>query len=97
MLFDLDLTLNLVWNNIAIILSSPDCRQRRPTSRGRTPAASESSSSSMSLIPQDPAAGDVDADKPSVCTPHHCFHAFDALYCALTDDEPVPPKFPDDK
>ncbi|VDC06204.1 unnamed protein product [Peniophora sp. CBMAI 1063] len=32
-----------------------------------------------------------------VCKPEHCFQAFDALYCALTDDEPIEPTFADDK
>ncbi|KAJ8588789.1 alport syndrome [Rhizopogon salebrosus TDB-379] len=31
----------------------------------------------------------------NVCKPEHCFHAFDALYCALTSSEPIPPTFPD--
>jgi uncharacterized protein (TIGR00296 family) len=34
---------------------------------------------------------------PSACLPEHCFHAFDALYCALQHEEPVSPSFPDDK
>ncbi|KAI6004138.1 alport syndrome [Pisolithus albus] len=33
----------------------------------------------------------------STCTKAHCFHAFDALYCALTDGVPIPPVFPDEK
>lgn len=32
-----------------------------------------------------------------VCTPEHCYHAFDTLYCALTFAEPIPPVFPDEK
>ena len=32
-----------------------------------------------------------------VCKPEHCYHAFDTLYCALTDDEPIEPTFADDK
>ena len=31
------------------------------------------------------------------CTPEHCYHAFDALFCALTNAAPLNPKFPDDK
>jgi len=31
------------------------------------------------------------------CTPEHCYHAFDALFCALTGETPLDPKFPDDK
>jgi len=34
----------------------------------------------------------------SACRPEHVFHAFDALYCALTPHaKPVEPLFPDDK
>ncbi|KAJ7179443.1 AMMECR1 domain-containing protein [Mycena filopes] len=47
----------------------------------------------MSLVPPNP---DADADKPQagsdICTPEHCFHAFDALYCALTKDAPRCPR-----
>jgi hypothetical protein len=31
------------------------------------------------------------------CIPEHCYHAFDALYCALTDADPISPSFPDGK
>jgi len=53
----------------------------------------------MSLIPPNP---DADAAKPQagsdLCTPAHCFHAFDALYCALTAGaHPIAPSFADDK
>jgi hypothetical protein len=53
----------------------------------------------MSLVPPNP---DVDAAKPQagsadLCIPEHCFHAFDALYCALTSAEPIAPSFADDK
>ncbi|KAG1908128.1 alport syndrome [Suillus fuscotomentosus] len=38
------------------------------------------------------------ADKvDNVCTPEHCFHAFDALYCALTSSEHISPNFADEK
>ncbi|KAL1732771.1 AMMECR1 domain-containing protein [Schizophyllum commune] len=56
----------------------------------------------MSLLPPDPASltdkelvenGGDDA----VCQPVHCFHAFDTLYCALTDALPIPPAYPNDK
>jgi len=51
----------------------------------------------MSLIPQAP-ADDVDTAKENnVATPEHCFQAFDALYCELTESEPVEPRFPDEK
>ncbi|OBZ76694.1 AMMECR1-like protein [Grifola frondosa] len=33
----------------------------------------------------------------NVCTPEHCFHSFDALFCTLTSSKPIPPKFSDDK
>ncbi|KAJ7067999.1 alport syndrome [Mycena amicta] len=49
----------------------------------------------MSLIPPNP-----DADEPKAstgCTPEHCFHAFDSLYCALTSAKPIAPAFADDK
>jgi len=33
----------------------------------------------------------------SACRPEHGFHAFDALYCAVTYATPIKPLFPDDK
>ncbi|KAJ7477063.1 alport syndrome [Mycena galericulata] len=52
----------------------------------------------MSLVPPSP---DADVPKPQVgsdiCTAEHCFHAFDALYCALTSASPIAPRFADDK
>jgi len=51
----------------------------------------------MSLVPPDPAANAAKDTKPLVCGPEHCFHAFDALFCALTHNKPISPKFPDDK
>jgi len=52
----------------------------------------------MSLVPSDPAAGQVEGEvQSSVCTREHCFYAFDTLYCALTHSKPMPPKFPDEK
>jgi hypothetical protein len=53
--------------------------------------------SSMALLPPDPAATGVKEQDVTVCTPDHCFHAFDSLYCALTLSKPIPPKFADDK
>ncbi|KAI9063155.1 hypothetical protein FKP32DRAFT_1651321 [Trametes sanguinea] len=32
-----------------------------------------------------------------ICRPEHCYHSFDALFCALTHKKPIPPKFPDGK
>ncbi|KIM83924.1 hypothetical protein PILCRDRAFT_6788 [Piloderma croceum F 1598] len=51
----------------------------------------------MSLVPPDPAADVPKEAEIAVCGPEHCFHAFDALYCALTRNKPVSPNFPDDK
>ncbi|KAG6889046.1 hypothetical protein C0995_004329 [Termitomyces sp. Mi166 len=52
----------------------------------------------MSLLPSDPAAGGITPELGSdVCRPEHCFHAFDALYCALTKAEPIDPEFPNEK
>jgi len=51
----------------------------------------------MSLLPADPAAGRIEGSESNVCLPEHCFHAFDALYCALVPATPIDPKFPDDK
>ncbi|TEB35546.1 alport syndrome [Coprinellus micaceus] len=48
-----------------------------------------------SLIPPNPAAKDQDGD--NVCTPEHCYYAFDTLYCALTSSKPIPPTFADEK
>ena len=42
------------------------------------------------------AVAEAEAD-PSACRPEHAFHAFDALYCALTRAKPIKPLFPDDK
>ncbi|KAJ3535414.1 hypothetical protein NMY22_g6495 [Coprinellus aureogranulatus] len=51
-----------------------------------------------SLIPPNPPAkeGD-DRDVDNVCTPEHCYYAFDTLYCALTKSKPIPPTFPNEK
>ncbi|KAI0052605.1 hypothetical protein FA95DRAFT_1242039 [Auriscalpium vulgare] len=51
----------------------------------------------MALVPPDPAAGPLAQSEQPLCKPEHCFHAFDALYCALTGADPIPPQFPDDK
>jgi len=51
----------------------------------------------MSLVAPDPAAEVSKDAEPLVCGPEHCFHAFDALFCALTGNQAMPPKFPDDK
>lgn len=50
---------------------------------------------------KDPTVGTTPGDSELVqkeeesCTLEHCFHAFDALYCALTSAEPINPTFPD--
>lgn len=50
----------------------------------------------MSALPSHPVAGEAAvSDDSSVCAPEHCFHAFDALYCALTRRDPIPPAFAD--
>ncbi|KAL5527780.1 hypothetical protein ACEPAG_6581 [Sanghuangporus baumii] len=36
-------------------------------------------------------------EENNTATPEHCYHAFDALYCALTGRQPVQPEFPDEK
>jgi hypothetical protein len=51
----------------------------------------------MSLLPLHPAGGQTAVEVDEACVPEHCFHAFDALYCALTDSTPIPPSFPDEK
>lgn len=50
---------------------------------------------SESLAPDSPKLDDFPVD--DTATPEHCFHAFDALYCSLTDQSPIPPEFADDK
>jgi len=42
-------------------------------------------------------AGEALYPDDQVCLPEHCLYAFDALYCALTAAEPIPPSFPNDK
>ncbi|GLB33425.1 putative AMMECR1 [Lyophyllum shimeji] len=52
----------------------------------------------MSLLPADPAAGRISPGlEANVCLPEHCFHAFDALYCALTNATPIAPTFANEK
>ncbi|EIM85546.1 uncharacterized protein STEHIDRAFT_99133 [Stereum hirsutum FP-91666 SS1] len=52
----------------------------------------------MALVPPDPAAHAIpETEQDNICLPEHCYQAFDALYCSLTDAEPVPPLFADDK
>lgn len=54
----------------------------------------------MALVPPNPAAELKDLESETAqdtCIPEHCYHAFDALYCALTYAEPIPPEFPDEK
>jgi len=35
--------------------------------------------------------------KVDICLPEHVYHAFDALYCALSGAQPIKPTFADDK
>jgi AMME syndrome candidate gene 1 protein len=37
-----------------------------------------------------------DSPENNVCTPEHCFYAFDALFCALTYAKPVVVQFKDE-
>ncbi|THH18013.1 hypothetical protein EW146_g2903 [Bondarzewia mesenterica] len=53
--------------------------------------------SSMALVPPTSPARDPTEEDDDVCSPEHCFHSFDALYCALTNSNPISPKFPDEK
>ncbi|KAG1780336.1 alport syndrome [Suillus placidus] len=55
------------------------------------------SSTTMSLLPSKPKEGDQADKVDNVCTPEHCFRAFDALYCALTSSKPISPNFADEK
>ncbi|KAH8106144.1 AMMECR1 domain-containing protein [Cristinia sonorae] len=48
----------------------------------------------MSLIPPNPTTSEEDSQ---VCTPEHCYYAFDTLYTTLTRKKALPPKFPDEK
>jgi len=43
------------------------------------------------------ADGELDGGESNVCLPEHCFHAFNALDCALTSAPSIPAMFPDDK
>lgn len=45
---------------------------------------------------KDTASPSTDGDA-AACRPEHGFHAFDALYCALTRAQPIKPAFADDK
>lgn len=51
----------------------------------------------MSLIPPKSPSEAAAEDEVQICTPEHCFHAFDTLFCELTSKNPIPPKFPDEK
>ncbi|KIK91693.1 hypothetical protein PAXRUDRAFT_148944 [Paxillus rubicundulus Ve08.2h10] len=48
-------------------------------------------------LPLHPAGGQTSVEVDEACVPEHCFHAFDAVYCAFTDSTPIPPSFPDEK
>ncbi|OSD04322.1 alport syndrome [Trametes coccinea BRFM310] len=47
------------------------------------------------LAPEPPKPAGEEVEQ--VCRPEHCYHSFDALFCALTHKKPIPPKFPDGK
>ncbi|THH33598.1 hypothetical protein EUX98_g572 [Antrodiella citrinella] len=48
----------------------------------------------MSLIPPNPTTSEEDFQ---VCTPEHCFYAFDTLFTTLTKKKAIQPKFADEK
>ena len=84
----------------------PGSRPEYPTRLSSTAAAAPQLSifalPLMSLLPPDPASLTdkelvEDGGDDAVCQPVHCFHAFDTLYCALTDALPIPPAYPNDK
>jgi hypothetical protein len=63
----------------------------------KTPKDADGASSPSSPLSPTLATG-TNTLLTSVCRPEHVFHAFDALYCALTPHaKPVEPLFPDDK
>ena len=51
----------------------------------------------MEPVPHDPAANETVETESLICTPEHCYYAFDTLYCALTKGVPILPTFPDEK
>jgi len=51
----------------------------------------------MSALSPNSAIDKVQEGEKDACIPEHCFHAFDALYCALTEATPIAPTFADDK
>ncbi|KAF8639935.1 hypothetical protein AX17_001185 [Amanita inopinata Kibby_2008] len=51
----------------------------------------------MSLVPSDPAIREELEEQDNVCRPEHCFHAFNALDCALASGMSLTPTFPDEK
>jgi len=51
------------------------------------------SSITLELMSESPVA----LEEVDPCTPELCFHAFDELYCTLTRNKRVPPKFPNTK
>lgn len=56
----------------------------------------EPAATSKASAPSSTTNGDA-ATAPAACRPEHGFHAFDALYCALTHAQPIKPAFIDDK
>ncbi|KAJ7591398.1 alport syndrome [Mycena floridula] len=52
----------------------------------------------MSLISSEAPSDEIKDNDSDICTPEHCFAAFDALYCALTPGaKSIPPSFEDVK
>lgn len=48
----------------------------------------------MSLIPPNPTTSEEDSQ---VCTPEHCYYAFDTLFTTLSKKKALSPKFDDEK
>ncbi|KAF8735662.1 hypothetical protein AX14_001717 [Amanita brunnescens Koide BX004] len=51
----------------------------------------------MAFILANGKAAELDGGESNVCLSEHCFHAFNALDCALTSAAAIPATFPDDK
>jgi len=63
---------------------------------GGTSPLTNSSTATAAAASVAESESDAEVDR-SACRPEHGFHAFDALYCALTRATPIKPLFPDDK
>jgi len=64
----------------------------------KTPKDTDGTSSPSSPLSPTPANATAAASTLAACRPEHGFHAFDALYCALTPHaRPIEPLFSNDK